>query len=496
MSLRHGDCLNVMAEMEADSVDAIVTDPSYGLRFMGKTWDYDIPTTEQFAEMLRVAKPGAHLLSFGGTRTHHRVWCNVEDAGWEIRDTIFWIYGSGFPKSLDVSKAIDKAGEWNQDFDDVRSWLCEKVKEKGLKHAEINRALGNENSHMASHFLGTSQPMLPTWDQWLVLKKLLGVDEDIDRPPKLVPYERAIIGVRKVNRGVAFTSDGPDELPITAPATDAAKQWDGWGTALKPAVEPIVLARKPLIGTVAENVQEHGTGGLNIDGCRVGTEEKIQVSAGGVGEGETYGDPTDHGRYVKGTGAQQRTGGRWPANVVHDGSEEVVGLFPDTGKSVGGDGSKFKASIFGMEGAGCITPGGKGFGDLGSAARFFYTAKASRAEREAGLSGRKRLGGMRSETSDQHITRRDGGEPGPVRNHHPTVKPIALMRWLCRLITPPAGLILDPFMGSGTTGIAAALEGFRFVGIEQESEYLDIAKARIDHAREQPSLFQLETETP
>ncbi|KKK94529.1 hypothetical protein LCGC14_2681940, partial [marine sediment metagenome] len=225
-------------------------------------------------EALRVLKPGGMLLSFGGTRTFHRLTCALEDAGFEIRDCLMWLYGSGFPKSLDVSKAIDKAGEWNAEFDDVRSWLREKVKEKGLKHGEIDRAIGNENSHMASHFLGTSQPMLPTWKQWVIIKTLLGVDEDIDRPPKCISYERAIIGFRKVHRGVAFTSDGPDELPITAPGTDAAKEWDGWGTALKPAWEPIILAMKPLDGTFSQNALKHGVAGLNVDGCRIGANSR------------------------------------------------------------------------------------------------------------------------------------------------------------------------------------------------------------------------------
>lgn len=293
-----GDCLEVMASMSESSVDSIVTDPPYGLSFMGKDWDHGVPGEAFWREALRVAKPGAHLLAFGGTRTHHRLMCAIEDAGWEIRDCLGWLYGSGFPKSLNLK---DK--------------------------------------------------------------------------------------------------------------------WQGWGTALKPALEPITVARKPLIGTVAQNVLEHGTGALNIDGCRVETEESLQrperkglgVSGGWANykqEPGLYGTPKGLGRF--------------PANLIHDGSDDVEDVFPK------------------------------------NASRFFYCAKASASERGEG-------------------------------NNHPTVKPQALMQYLCRLVTPPGGVVLDPFAGSGSTLLAALKEGFCFIGIEKEEKYCEIARRRVAEAT--PSLF-------
>jgi site-specific DNA-methyltransferase (adenine-specific) len=305
---------------------------------MGKRWDYDVPSVEVWAECLRVLKPGGHLLAFAGTRTQHRMAVRIEDAGFEIRDMIAWVYGSGFPKSLDVSKAIDKAAGAERE-----------VVGKSARHG------GGIKGNGSSYELHPSVP------------------------------------------------------DITAPATHEAKQWQGWGTALKPALEPITVARKPLIGTVAENVLQHGTGAINVDGGRVGTNDDLN------GGGYSGGTPKT---MFSGLGRLQpdefvQPAGRWPANFIHDGSEEATDL-------------------------------------LGTSARFFYCAKASKADR---------------------------GE-----NHHPTVKPTDLMRYLCRLVTPPNGIVLDPFMGSGSTGKAAMMEGFAFVGIEREAEYIDIAKARIQSA--------------
>ena len=337
MTVHHGDCLDVLRTMPDNSVDSIVTDPPYGLSFMGKRWDYDVPGVEIWAECLRVLKPGGHLLSFAGTRTHHRMAVRIEDAGFQIRDMVAWVYGSGFPKSLDVSKAIDK----------------------------------------------------------------------------VAGAEREVVGTKDANLLAVAPGQENDRsrtsLDITAPATDEAKQWEGWGTALKPAFEPITLARKPFAGTVAQNVLEHGTGALNIDGCRVGNET-IKTQGG-----DKF--PGVYGTYA--TCKESTHIGRWPSNLIHDGSDEVVGLFPVSN------------------------------GDTGSAARFFYCAKASKADRGAD-------------------------------NRHPTVKPTDLMRYICRLITPPGGIVLDPFAGSGSTGKAAALEGFGFIGIEREAEYVEIARARIE----------------
>jgi len=379
-TIHHGDCREVMATLDAESVDAIVSDPPYGLSFMGKGWDHGVPGVEFWTEALRVAKPGAHLLAFGGTRTYHRLACAIEDAGWEIRDCVMWVYGSGFPKSHDVSKAIDKAAGAER--------------EKRWKAVTANSSVG------------TLEPR-----PWL--------DE-----------------ARK-NGGCFVDGD--------APATDAARQWSGWGTALKPAWEPIIVARKPLVGTVAENVLTHGTGAINVDGCRVKTDDSL--NGGAYAKNGT--ERTDEWGASNGFRRNQaleyvQPSGRWPANLIHDGSEEVVGLFPVTKDGVSSPNVKGKEAYGGGFG-GAFHPG---YGGGGSAARFFYCAKASKADR--------------------------GSD-----NKHPTVKPTDLMRYLCRLVTPPGGVVLDPFTGSGSTGKAATLEGFRFIGIEREAEYVQIAKARI-----------------
>ena len=419
--IHHGDCREVLPTLHPESVDSIVSDPPYGLSFMGKGWDHGVPGVEFWVEALRVAKPGAHLLAFGGTRTYHRLACAIEDAGWEIRDCVMWVYGSGFPKSHDVSKAIDKAAGAER----------EKVPATGGLHK--NRNLND--------------------DGW---SKIGEVEPTMDS---------------------------------ASPATDAARQWSGWGTALKPAWEPIIVARKPLCGTVAENVLKHGTGGINVDGCRVPTD------------GEDLGDPSRFlksdaklhqgwQRPHKANGEKmaeraidrfERTAslGRWPANVIHDGSDEVVGLFPERDGAVSNGsrgGGMLGTSTFAIH----DRPQKPGRGDTGSAARFFYCAKASKADRDEGCEGLivkdvHRYGAGLGEGIDPNA-------PARNRNHHPTVKPTGLMRYLCRLVTPPGGVVLDPFTGSGSTGKAAILEGFRFIGIEREAEYVEIAKARIGAA--------------
>jgi len=316
-TLHLGDCLDVLRTLPDNSVDSVVTDPPYGLSFMGKKWDYDVPASEVWAECLRVLKPGGHLLAFAGTRTQHRMAVRIEDAGFEIRDMIAWVYGSGFPKSHNLKD-----------------------------------------------------------------------------------------------------------------------EWQGWGTALKPALEPITVARKPFSGTVAANVLAHGTGAINVDGCRVGTDA---VESGRSGRGECTSEA--FGKKLQDGGAGVSIG-RWPANLIHDGGEF-----------------------------------------LGEQARFFYCAKASKKDRDEGLEGFE-LVTHQSGMGGAMPTDDDGNErdrfKAQSRNHHPTVKPTDLMRYLCRLVTPPNGIVLDPFMGSGSTGKAAKLEGFQFIGIEREAEYLKIAKARIE----------------
>jgi site-specific DNA-methyltransferase (adenine-specific) len=364
----HGDCRDLLPTLGAESVDAVVTDPPYGLGFMGKGWDHGVPGVEFWTAIMRTMKPGAYLLAFGGTRTYHRLVCAIEDAGFEVRDMISWIYGSGFPKGTDRMKVPE-------------AWR------------------------------------------------------------------------------------------------------DDWNTALKPALEPICLARKPMPGPLAANLEAYGTGAMNIGACRIPVDpaadaSQLRTMNRGQRSEDTSGQVWGLSKAAGDAPEVVRADGRWPANVVHDGSEEVMAAFPEveSGKPAG-----IKAgnnnNVFGRFAGGIPVTG---FGDSGSAARFFYCAKADREDREHGLQGHQlRQGGIRSETSGQHITRRDGGAPGPVANHHPTVKPTELMRWLVRLVTPKGGTVLDPFLGSGSTGRAAVLEGFDFIGMEREAEYVPIAEARI-----------------
>jgi len=545
-----GNCLEKLAEMPDSSIDAIITDPPYGLSFMGKKWDYDVPGEDIWRECLRVLKPGGHLLAFAGTRTQHRMAVRIEDAGFEIRDMIAWVYGSGFPKSLDVSKAIDKAA-------------------------------GSQ---------GSRGPMKRGGER---LARL----EDGKRD----------------GEGRWGNETGRD--PYTyLPTTPEAQQWSGWGTALKPALEPITIARKPFKGTVAANVLAHGTGGINVDGCRVAHGETLpKMSGKAILGGSSDGWDRPWKNDPEGLARRQSAAdlaiekanalGRWPANLIHDGSDEVMGLFPQTGISRGGNSQQINAGTGRYNwntGTDKAVPDGvnPGYGDSGSAARFFYCAKTSKRERNAGLDmlqcisiqirdqwgsevhkvrlqvdmaqSRPRVTGGSDTTADTEwstvlfgnsttgpfpmgckcITRmatssttlletlnysarlstseniadvncamesstshvanvesasrwklsftseREACLPGVglvasqtqwtisdederPGNFHPTCKPITLMRYLCRLVTPPSGTVLDPFMGSGSTGIAAQAEGFDFVGIELDPDYFAIAEQRI-----------------
>ena len=464
-NLIHGDCLEVMRTLDAESVDAVVTDPPYGLEFMGKDWDkigtgragnpFDphgqmfreggsIPLKatpvygrkrmpkckkcggwrynaskssecqcvepewetdtwtypqkmqdwhEEWArEALRVLKPGGYLLAFGGSRTYHRLACAVEDAGFEIRDMIEWLYGSGFPKSLDVSKAMDKAAGAEREI----------VAEGG-------------------------------------------------------PVKRMIPGAQQNATGSWIKNDERTFTPtVTAPATDLARQWEGWGTALKPAHEPIVVARKPLIGTVAQNVERYGTGAINVDGCRVG--------GGGYHWRASDSGKTSGASFAGGSfGEGPHPAGRFPANLCLDETaaemlDEQTGDLAANAPALNRRGATTGTSIGGQGRYGTSAPQEvvTGYGDSGGASRFFYVAKASGEERGEG-------------------------------NTHPTVKPVMLMRWLVRLVTPPAGVVLDPFAGSGTTLVAALEEGFGYIGIEREEEYVTIARRRLEIA--QPPLF-------
>ncbi len=436
--LYHGDCLDVMAGMDANSVDAIVCDPPYGLDFMGKDWDHGVPGVHFWQEALRVAKPGAHLLAFGGTRTFHRLACAIEDAGWELRDTLSWLYGSGFPKSHDVSKAIDKAAGAERENGGVSSTACPDFPNPCQGHPSANGSLGG----------GVMRHSLPT-----------------------------------------------------APATPEAEQWAGYGTALKPAWEPIIMARKPFRGTVAANVLEWGTGAINVDATRVPTdngEPAYTDRPQGVSSPDWVARGGKFKEDRKGRTSTGSPAGRWPPNLVHDGSDEVTRCFPVTGNNWRSDKTSTNGhSVFGVGQPLNVN----GHNDTGSASRFFpalpldaedvdaarvmYCAKASKRDRDDGCEGLEaRVIDERNGYSTLPDLRMDHKQARSTsRNHHPTVKPTALMRWLVRLVTPPGGVVLDPFMGSGSTGKAAIIEGFDFIGIELEAEYIEIARRRIEAAQ-------------
>lgn len=401
--LVHGDALESLRALDDQSVDSIVTDPPYGLGkepdalamlrdwldtghhevkgkgFMGKEWDAFVPQPAVWKECLRVLKPGGYLLAFAGTRTQDLMGLGLRIAGFQVRDCIGWLYGSGFPKSADVSKNIDKAA-------------------------------GAEREVVGSKVTGNAKQRTSATGEFADGKH-----------------------------------GGQQVVDITAPATDAAKQWQGWGTSLKPAYEPIIVARKPLVGTVAANVLEHGTGAINVDGCRVGQEsiEYRTTSYRDASSGEFSGQSQEN--YTTGTKVVQ---GRFPANIIHDGSEEVLAVFPNNNPSCKAPSkakpeSKFRPGQGNYQPQGQIYPDDKGT----SASRFFYCAKAKKSERRG--------------------------------SKHPTIKPLALMQYLVRLVTPPGGTLLDPYMGSGTTIEAAKLEGFSAIGIDNSEESVADTKARI-----------------
>jgi site-specific DNA-methyltransferase (adenine-specific) len=439
-----GDCREVLNALPDNSVDSIVTDPPYELGFMGKKWDnsgiaYDVTV---WAECLRVLKPGGHLLAFGGSRTWHRLAVAVEDAGFEIRDNIAWIYGSGFPKSLDVSKAIDK------------------------------RAGALQNEGVGFTVAGYSH-----------------------------------------NDKLLTTAPSRGYVP-PAPATPAAEQWQGWGTALKPAHEPVVVGRKPFVGTVAENVLLWGVGGLNIDGSRIGYQSEQDKDKALAGDAFKRVDTTDKGwsrpwmddpekiAKLNADAKARAQAGRWPANVIFD--EVTAGLLDEqSGVSKSPSSYVRNVAVEGKLYREGITPGAigdvaNGFGDAGGASRFFYVAKASKRDRNEGLeeleaksaaemTGRKEgsAGLVMKHVDGSDKANAYAGTTGSARqNFHPTVKPTALMRYLIKLVTPPGGTVLDPFTGSGSTGKAALLDGFQFVGIELTEEYLPIIEGRLRWANE------------
>lgn len=447
------DCRDVLPELPDNYVDSIVTDPPYELGFMGKRWDgtgiaYDV---KMWAECLRVLKPGGHLLSFGGTRTWHRLTAAVEDAGFEIRDSIAWLYGSGFPKSLDVSKAIDKRGGTDGRW--FAEWLVQMRTAAGLTRDQVSAHFPSRNGGTTGkvwnweHGLG-----ICTQDEFDRLCDLLGRERQ-----SVFDAEGEFISARRGTHGRFGPDDTRGNGPrrdITAPATDAAREWSGWGTALKPGFEPVVVGRKPLAGTVAANVLEHSTGALNIDACRVGDEIRLNPPGSTnprVAMGDGWRDDAEPRVAV----------GRWPTNVALDG-DTADELDAQNGVTLSSGGSRGQGGGQGAYGVIGAQPDIKpGFGDSGGPSRFFpvfrYQAKAPSKERP-------RVDGVA----------------------HPTVKPLELMRWLVRLVTPPGGVVLDPFAGSGTTVEACLLEGYDVIAIEQELDYLPLIQARIERVRKAP----------
>jgi DNA modification methylase len=515
VTLYHGKCEDILREMPDNSVDAVVTDPPYGLEFMGKSWDRlgdvgqashqgfaDKPGFKGFrlasysasanlkcqrcdrwkfdhvgrkcecgpaavwpnvravegrrmqdwhqawaAECLRVLKPGGHLLAFGGSRTWHRLAAAVEDAGFEIRDSIAWLYGSGFPKSLDVSKAIDKRPGVTRHAE-FAAHLAARREAAGLSRADVSERVVGTRTDACWNW---EHHQFPEAKWWPALRELLDLDE-ATWGPVIAEAERQKVGERATGIGTgkgAVPIMGDGNRDITTSATEAAQQWQGWGTALKPAFEPIVVARKPLAGTVAANVLEHGTGALNIDGCRVAHGRDVDLAR----EQRQRSDTAGFGGGGMKAGHVQplyAAAGRWPTNVVLDESQAA-----DLDKQSNGAGAARqairradKSGMWGLPGD------GQRYGDEGGASRFFptfrYEAKAPTAERP-----------------------RDG------ETAHPTVKPLDLMRWLVRLVTPPGGTVLEPFAGSGTTAEACVIEGFKCIAIEREADYLPLIVARL-----------------
>jgi site-specific DNA-methyltransferase (adenine-specific) len=415
-----GNSLDLLPTLADNSIDAIVTDPPYELGFMGKTWDNSgiAYSLELWQQCLRVLKPGGHLLAFSGSRTYHRMVVSIEDAGFEIRDMISWISNKTFPKSLNISKAIDKLA--------------------GAKREVIGQGSAGAGFNRIKGFGGGN---------------------------------------------TTLGGEPTTEWDVTASSTPEAKQWDGWGTGLKPTVEPIVMARKPVEGTVVNNVLTYGTGGLNIDASRIEAQDQDLLDAAVK---RMSGNPVKGQLNFAGNETIKPNSalGRWPANLIID--EQAAELLDEQSgqvgngwkKNYGSDDYAGKQYLGGSFGGGGYS-GTNTYADSGGASRFFYVAKASKRDRNEGL-----------EDLPDHEWRDDGAAIPqrndrpflPSKNHHPTVKPTELMRYLVKLITPPGGTVLDPFTGSGSTGKAAILEGFDFIGIELTEDYWPIIEGRLKHA--------------
>ena len=439
MKLIQGDCLEVMRKFKNCCIDTIITDPPYALEFMGKGWDKVLPAVKVWKEALRVAKPGAFLLAFGGTRTYHRLTCAIEDAGWEIRDCIMWLYGSGFPKSTNISKNIDKmAGKSLKWFID---YVLEVAEERGVTKKQLTALFPSKTGGMTGWLYNkASGTQSLTIEQYNTLKDFLNLPFET-----LEEAEREIIGKGTSGRTAIWNEQGSmGNFDLTAPATSEAQLWNGWGTALKPAWEPIVVAMKPIDGTFANNALKWGVGGLNINGGRIGTKPAYVDRPRGPHSPLIS---QLNGQGTKSTGGQ----GRFPANLILD-EESAKMLDEQTGQLKSGDlRGQPRGKNKNVYGAAGSTIGNPRFykGDSGGASRFFYCARASKSER---------------------------GED----NNHPTVKPLKLIEYLCDLTMPPmGGVLLDPFGGSGTTGIACKNLNRKCILIDKEQESCEIAVNRL-----------------
>lgn len=427
--LYQGDAAQIASLFPPNYFTSILTDPPYGLSLMGHGWDYGVPGAEYWRAFLRICKPGAMLLAFGGTRTYHRLACAIEDAGWEIRDCLMWTYGNGMPKSLDISKAFDKAAGAEREV----------VGESPWKNPKFSPGMG-------------------------------------------------VSGLRQAGSPAGAYAGETVHLPVTAPATDLAKLWDGYGTAIKPAWEPIILAMKPLAGTFLANAREHGVAGLNIEDCRVGSESTEVVrprnSLGRMND--------DNWRWKPGVNGSPN--GRWPANLIHDESEEVLALFPDS--KIGGSGSGVKLS---QNNGAAMCPESReigtpvvGYNDSGSAARFFYSAKTPPSERHAGC---ENLFWDMTAAEPRLVSKdewdRLSTKDRQTGNIHPTVKPLKVSNWLATLLCPPErGLMLDPFCGSGSLLLGGLNGGFPdVVGFDNWGVASEISSARLTHQLAKEILF-------
>jgi DNA modification methylase len=523
--IHHGDCLNVLKTLPADSVDACVTDPPYGLAFMGKQWDHGVPGEPFWREVFRVLKPGGYLLAFGGTRTFHRLACGIEDAGFEIRDTLSWLFGQGFPKSLSPFRSIMGAlcqsherAQHAVGISPLIPLLLPKARasialglaliqpegEPALRiqigeagdSGEVLTVISLSAYQMAATTLNIGSSWLHNWggssdetstfitgmvSRMTTDRRILKFCSSVLTQSITIPAASRPDGCKcDVAAVIECSSDGEPSMTVTpmliarGAVTAKLNALKPLGTATKPGWEPIILARKPLRGTVAANVQQFGTGAINVDGCRIdspvlASEHRTSVA----GPSQFFG--------LKGHKQQRNQAGRWPANVCLD-KEAAAMLDEQSGECAGPGGPALTGSASAWPGGafqGRIYPG-----EVGGASRFFYVAKPSRDERDLGCEDLPmRSGGELCDRKDGSAglnnPRAGAGRSSGGRNTHPTVKPLALMRWLVRLVTPPSGVVLDPFTGSGTTGMACAAENVRFIGIEREAEYVAIAERRI-----------------